>query len=302
MFKISVLVVFVAAAFAQPGRIVMSGSATLSSGVMVRYKSMLVSTAVSPYNMGLGLGEGGAGGRRNEFHRVMVDGRSGSYFGYDLEIGAGDETNGYVVTFKPPSQESTLLPRLARGRSLKPAPLPAYPPPMVVHNGETIALDLMVSPDGKQKLTDYIEILAHQPIPPPATTTAEPQDFTLDDGPVVFDIEAITIMVQGQKYTGNHGFTGKRGSTFWIAFPGAGRYVLSLAAHEGFAKAGAIRDNVISFADGGRDYEVRFLSPIAGGGKAWNLYMRHDSNWEPKPNQQNMVNMGTDRLENLLPK
>jgi hypothetical protein len=36
--------------------------------------------------------------------------------------------------------------------------LPRYPDPVVVENGDTIALDLLVSPDGKRKIVDYLEI------------------------------------------------------------------------------------------------------------------------------------------------
>jgi hypothetical protein len=173
---------------------------------------------------------------------------------------------------------------------------------MVVHDGDTIALDLMVSPDGRQRVTDYIEIYAKKPEPKPAMTTIEPRDFTVDDGPVTFDPMLYTIWIQGQKYSGNSGFSTKPGATFWIAFPGQGRYILSPVPQPGFILSGAIRDNVVTFRDGGREYEVRFLSAIAGAGKAWNLYMTHDPTYEPKPNQQNKISMGTDRLENLVPK
>ncbi|MBZ5582563.1 MAG: hypothetical protein LAQ30_10240 [Acidobacteriia bacterium] len=299
MFKISVLCLFAAAAAAQqPGRQIMAGSATLKSGVFIRYRAILASTGASPDDFGRGLGEGGiVGGAADGIRREMVDRSTGSYFGYDLAIGPGDEKNGYLVTFRPLPE----IQRRGQGTALKLLPIPKYPPPMIVHDGDTIALDLMASPDGKQKLTDYIEILSHEPEPRAATTTADPRDFTLDDGPVRFDAERITVWTNGQKYSGLFGFTGKDGATFWIAFPGQGRYILSLARHDGFTLSGTIRDNVASFRDGGQEYELRFLSPIAGAGKAWRLYIMHDPTYQPWPNQRNMIFMGTDRLENLLP-
>ena len=36
--------------------------------------------------------------------------------------------------------------------------LPEYPPPLIVELGDTIALDLLVSSDGQQKVVDYLEI------------------------------------------------------------------------------------------------------------------------------------------------
>jgi len=139
------------------------------------------------------------------------------------------------------------------------------------------------------------------PEPRPATTTAEPRDFTVDDGPVAFEIPQMTIWINGQKYQGAAGATGKPGATFWLAFPGQGRYVLSLTPHDGFTRSGTIRDNVISFEDEGQLYEVRFMKPIAGIGKAWNLYVLHDLTYQPPPNQTSSIYAGVDRLEDLLP-
>lgn len=236
-------------------------------------------------------------GAADGIRREMVDRSTGSYFGYDLVVGPGDEKNGYLITFRSLPE----IHRIGQGTALKLLPIPKYPPPMIVHDSDTIALDLMASPDGKQKLTDYIEIFSHEPEPKAATTTADPRDFTLDDGPVRFDAERITVWTNGQKYSGLFGFTGKDGATFWIAFPGQGRYILSLARHDGFNLSGTVRDNVASFRDGGQEYELRFLSPIAGAEKAWRLYTMHDPTYRRLPNQQNMISMGTGRLENLLP-
>jgi hypothetical protein len=87
----------------------------------------------------------------------------------------------------------------------------------------------------------------------------------------------------------------------WIAFPGQVRYVLSLASHPGFAKEGKIRDHAIAFHEGGRQFEVRLARTIAGGGHAWNLYVRHDPGFQPRPAVADAVIVGTGRLENLLP-
>ena len=315
MLKTSLLCLLAAVALAQtdtpihlaPGfhgrqRVIMSGTGTMTkSGVGIRYKTVLVWTGVPPDNFGRLLG-GGISVDDNGIHRVMVDSRYGSYFGYDIAISEGDSSNGHLATFLPPSHVDHLLERIAGNTSLRLTPLPTYPPPQIVHDGDIIELDLMVSPDGKQTLIDHIEILSHQPVPSGARTAAEPRDFTVDDGPVTFDATQFTIWKQGQQIPESWGFTARPGATFWISFPGQGRYILSLTPHDGFTKSGAIRDNVMSFEIAGQEYEVRFMSPIAGAGKAWNLYMLHDVTYEPSQHQQKIVNIGTDRLENLLPK
>lgn len=84
----------------------------------------------------------------------------------------------------------------------------------------------------------------------------------------------MSVWVDGKKWQGTAGTTGKPGATFWVAIPGAGRYILSLISHAGARKGGVVRDYVLAFEDGGDSYEVRLGGPVAGAGKAWNLYWR----------------------------
>ena len=299
MIRTSLLLVFAAAALAQTdrlaslgcGREVISGAGILETGLGIRYRTVL-----TPADASLGsFGEGGMGGIAagvKGFRRSMVDRSSGTYFGYDLTIAASGNGNTYLATFQPLGDKSY-------SGTLRPLPLPKYPAPQVVRDGDIIELDLMVSPDGKQRLTDYIEIQARVSEPAAATTTAEPRDFSLDDGLVKVDSWRMTIWIDGQKSQGISGFTGKPGATFWIAPPGQGRYILSLTPREGFVKSGAIRDNVIGFEGGGQQYEIRFMTPIAGAGKAWNLYVLHDQTYQSR--LSNGTSVGVDRLENLLP-
>jgi len=291
MFKTSLFFVFIAVALAQSdsldgmpgsGRQLMSGTAVSNSGLGIRYRTFLNPADASLVSFGGGVISG-----PNAFHRYMAD-KGGAYFGYDLVIALGDSANSYVATFQP----------LSVGRRV--TPLPQYPAPQVVREGDIIELDLMVSPDGKQRLTDYIEILGRVPESAPAVTTAEPRDFTLDDGPVKVDASRMSIWINGQKFQGKVGFTKKSGATFWIVLPEQGRYVLSLIPQEGFVKSGTVRDNVISFEAGGQQCELRLMSPIAGAGKAWNLHVLHDQAF--RWTRSNEIAVGVDRLENLLPR
>ncbi len=72
-------------------------------------------------------------------------------------------------------------------------------------------------------------------------------------------------------------------STFWTVFPDHRRYILSLVSHDGFSKSRVVRDHVISFRDDGQEDEIRFMRPVAGSGKAWNLYVFDDATYEPNP-------------------
>lgn len=314
MCKISLLYLLTAlAVWGQTGdsgrstRKIMSGSASLSEKVSVRYKSVLSWATSATSDPGRGLGAGGVavGGEHgsNTIHRVMTDKIKAIYFGYDLTVGPGDPSNGYLVTFAPVTRPEVLLNQVG-GSPFTMVQLPRYPAPQVVHLGDTIVLDLMASADGTAKLTDFLEFYEREPEPAAAKTPADQaRDFTIDDGPVKFDSRSLTIWNQGQQMRDGWTFWPKDGATFWIAFPGQGRYLLSLSPHEGMVKAGTIRDNVISFEADGQEYEVRFLSAIAGDGKAWNLYMLHDPAYQvADKTMRKSIALGTGRLVDLLPK
>jgi hypothetical protein len=222
----------------------------------------------------------------------MMDKATNAIIGYDLLAEPAGAPDRFLVRI----ESLTKQPR--EGRL---APLPKYPPPQIVKEGDTIALDLLVSPDGKQKLVDYITI-ARKLEPWPVKATVPARDFTLDDGPLVLKFQnPMSFYVDGRQLHGGVAFTVMQsGATIWLAPPNRGRYILSLAPHEGFEKAGEIRDHVISFHDGGEQYEYRAGTPILGAGKAWNLYVRHDPRYQPKPTNEPTVFGGVDRMENLL--
>ena len=265
---------------------IMGGAGTLKSGITIQFATY----AIPGGGWGAGYGRGGIDVGTDTLHRSVVDSAGGSYFGYDLTF-ASDAAGGYQAVFRPLSR----VPASSR------LTVPKFPAPQPVHDGDTIALDLMVRPDGTQRIVDYIRISLRPPEPAPPVTTAEPGDFTLDDGAVTYDAAFMTIWVDGHRETATAGFTQKPGATFWITFPGQGRYILSLLPHPGSAKTGVVRDNVLAFQDGGRKYEVRFMSPIAGAGKAWNLYVARDASARSQPQSPGMIRCGVDRWENLAP-
>jgi hypothetical protein len=270
----------------------MSGNATVSSGALLDFRSVLRPPAASLK----GLGAGGifTDSGRNVVHRYMIDESAKTYFGYDILIGIPDSAGSFLVTF----QALTQTERIEEIAGLRPAATPAFPAPQFMRDGEAIELDLMVSPDGTNRLTDVIAIESRRTRPPAAQTTVPPRDYSIDDGPITFDVSRYSLWRQGKEV--NSGFTGKPGYTLWLIVPGEARYILSLIPHEGFRKQGTIRDNVAAFEDSGRTYELRFRSPVAGAGKAWNLYVMRAS--EKPSGIPAQISFGTDRIENLLPR
>ena len=279
-------------------------------GLSVRFRAVVDPPLVNPQDLKLGWGVFKLQTKgQNVWHRFVTDKVNQQYFGYDLTVDPGAFPGQYRVTFSPLS----IGPDQLQPSDLSPVPLPKYPEPQTIMPGDTVAVDLLVSPDGKRKIVDYIEFLFGVPAdPPPATSTGASKDYTLDDGPLNFDFVGF-VFINGQKFQGRTRFFKKSGVTLWFSFPGQGRYILSLAPHDGFSKIGVVRDHVVSFQANGQQYEIRMGSPVVGSGGAWNLYGLYDPLYKPGADEQTpmpdgmptgtvTVLGGTDRLENLLPK
>jgi hypothetical protein len=230
-------------------------------------------------------------------NRYVIDKVHHRYFGYDISAEATSVAGQYRVTVAP----LTWIPPKDQG-PLVPLLLPKYPDPQIMNESDTLQLDLLTTSDGKQKVADYIQV-GKKPDPqepPAATSKGLAKDYTPDDGPIKFNFDNYAIWIGGEKHLSSATYS-QPGATVWFYYPGQGRYILSLAPHEGFSKAGEIRDNVISFEAGGRQIEIRTMKSIIGDSPgAWNLYALHDPAFQPK--NADSVQFGTDRLENLLPK
>ncbi len=281
-----------AVAQAQPGWL-MGFSGTLSNGVEVKF-----STFADPpfkWSQPLKIGLGGIHTGSDRIHRFMVDRAGKSYFGYDLAA-APTDANHYRVTILPLTPTQDLAGYI-------PIALPRIPAPQTVQEGDKIALDLLVSADGSQKIVDYIQVSMKKrpPASVPAPSSAV-RDYTLDDGPLKFAMDGQhDIFINGQPQPGL-ALTMKSGSTLWFYFPGWGRYVLSLEPRigYGFQAAGTIQDNVIRFQADGNRYEIRFPAPLLSGGGTYRLYVLRDPEYRPANGAERMILGGIDRLENLV--
>jgi hypothetical protein len=238
----------------------------------------------------------------NTLHRLLVDRNSRSYIGYDLIV-SGDAASGYRAEFRALSNAAEMLRTFAAGLTLNPVTPPTYPAAQQVRRGEAIALDVMVSGDGQRKIVDYLRFSPPQTADlPPATSTIAARDMTVDDEPLNLSVESVasaTVLIGGEKFAGRIGFVDGNGGTPWVAIPGFGRYILALAPHPGFVPAGTIREHVIAFHDGTRQFEVRLGNPIVAAGHAWNLYVYHDAAFVPLAATDAVV-VGKGRLEGLL--
>jgi hypothetical protein len=297
------LLLVIAAAAAAQTRNMGTGMATLNSGVTLRYKTVIEPALTSSAFRTMGGGAFGTSG--DSMDHAVYDRVAQQYFGYEMTIHPGNDPGTRRVMFGPVNgaRLQTALKAVAGDLPLNAAPAPLFPAPQIVHSGDTIAMDLMISPDGRERMVDYIQFSFGQTPKPPAAATATPQDFTIDDGPLNLALDQAEAFIDGQKFKGYVVvYASRGGATMWFYFPGQGRYLLSLIPHEGFAKAGVARATNMTFSADGHDYEIRVTDPVAGTEKAWNLYVMHDAAYLPRPTLVNAVVGSADRLENLLPK
>jgi hypothetical protein len=230
-------------------------------------------------------------------HRFVIDAANHTYFGYDLyaEPLAGtlhcrvailpltsvlvDDSQHAVSRGSASASAGGGKPIQVDG-SYRPVLLPGYPGPQVVSNGDTIALDLLISPDGLRKVVDYIDLSCKAPDGVPESLAA--RDVSLDD--VEMHISDPSRSVNGTHVSGSGRGAVMSGSLMWVYFPGKGRFILSIVPRrsQGFVRGGTIRDNVISFRFGSDRYEVKSAATILGTGRTWNLYVLRDSSFEPK--------------------
>jgi hypothetical protein len=335
VIKASLLIVFAVAAAAQSQtkttqRPFAQGIDDLDSGVTVSTKTVIEPLMRDSSFQSLGSAWHTS---ENTTRHMVYDAGSNSYFGYEMAVSGKPGDTRLQVSFGPLTVTAVVRkdleafgsPGLLNGPGgasgpPNPAPLPKFPPPQTVHEGDTIALDLMVSKDGRERMVDYIKF-----------TTPQAHDFSIDDMQFNYWIDppkdassgaAIDVLINGQKTSSkvatlaSHG-----GATFWFYFPGQGRYILSLAPHNGFVKAGTLHGARIAFHADGRDYAVR-VKPredgqlccilgsmdnrdgediIAKADKAWNLYVLHDAGYRPEKALADSVVGSVDRLEKLWP-
>ncbi|MBV9083070.1 MAG: DUF1311 domain-containing protein [Acidobacteriaceae bacterium] len=154
MKRISITLLFAVSGVAR-GEWTSSGY-TQSNGIAVFVESKLEPANPKPagsFGGGLqSLKRGQPGMKRYIYERNTLE-----YFGYDLAVEPLEHTGEYKVTFSPLSLTPEEM-RLPDPPAWKVLPSPVFPTPQIVHEGDTIAIDLFENPSTGQKLVDYIRV------------------------------------------------------------------------------------------------------------------------------------------------
>jgi hypothetical protein len=168
-------------------------------------------------------------------------------------------------------------------------PLPAIPDPRLIHDGETISIDLFVEDSTGRKLIDDIRINPPGTRIPGAIPTANRATPSIS-GPAhdFAAVDAELLLVQplvslNRRLQDTVSPPNVHGLLVWLYLPDHGRYVLSLLPRSalGFKKAGEVRGGLISFSVDGDSIRLECPNRIGPGDAAYNLYVLRDKDWEP---------------------
>jgi len=201
----------------------------------------------SEFPMGQGYGVGGIVDGP-VLHRFFWMGSR--YFGYDVEVQSAG-TKKFRLLIQPLSVDWEMLGRSGPRGFKTPAPLPQYPAPQVVDEGDEILLDLAENPATGQKIVDHV-VLRYQRSP----SQNAPHDLQV--GEIPLSLSKPTLLVDG-RVAGAQARTRGNGPILAVPVQDQGWAYLSIEPHTGYAfqKAGTISGSRVQFSAGGHQYELR---------------------------------------------
>jgi hypothetical protein len=150
------------------------------------------------------------------------------------------------------------------------------PVPQIVHDGETLALDLAADARSGRKLVDYIRIGTGvmKPRQEPA------RDVYAEDAEL--SITEPRLRVNGKEQPASSLTAPLSAPVVWVDIPGQGRYLLSFKPRtdQGFQRAGEVIGNSLVFSSGGNIFRIESADRIANGSATYNIYVRQDPGGE----------------------
>jgi hypothetical protein len=267
--------VFILAAFATVRAQQMRSAIWTTDRFVLRYRTML--EPPRPGSPELKIGGGGSDDSTTN-HRILTDTQQKKYFGYDLQVDplAGGR---FSLTFKPLTLTSENLHFFGIDNMWSQIPLPSYPASIQVNDGETIALDLLINPSSGQKIVEYITVSSPWKS---STIAASARDLQIDD--VHMSLNSPRLNIKGKRWDWNGGDAHgeANGPILWIYVPDRGRFLLSFVHHDGYRKAGEVRDKNMTFSWNNETYEVQTQGKILPGGGPWTLYVNQDAGYRPE--------------------
>jgi hypothetical protein len=209
-------------------------------------------------------------GRPVIFHRFLTDPASKTYIGYDVEVEPMEKIGSARLRFRPFSLRADQLPKEYHAADYQALAPPLFPAE-TFQSGQTIAVDVLVSPTTGQKIVDYLEV-SYEPIRMPSK--AEPRDFQVSD--VILHITAPSLRVNDVAIQpAIVACQSVARKLVWLSVPAHGRFLLSLCPFAGypFQKAGVVSGFGLSFLWNGDRFEWLTREAATESSGNWNLYV-----------------------------
>jgi hypothetical protein len=262
-----------------------ASSVTLTSDYTLRYRTLF------PAGRGREFGTFVSGDAKGE-HRIFFDTKTGLFYGYDVRLTRSGSAPGFLLTLGPfsPEAERQLRATWARLCPGCPDPRPVssagqhFPPPHVVVPGDKIVVDLLADEKSGAIVSEEIAVVSKEALPRESAA----RDFRVED--VEMQILEPALFVDGHAQCKDEKTGYVSGDVVWLKLPGHGRAFFSLVPHPGYAfeKIGAVAGNKLGATIDGTRYEWITRAPIVTPEappyvdvRTWNLWVLHDSGFEP---------------------
>jgi len=234
-------------------------------------------------------------------HRVWVDKKAGTYFGYDLHIEPMPNGKTFRLSFGTLSVPLDPLSNSAgvgaRARSSNGTGSPSvtefrqlgtmrFPDPLEIEDGDTVSLDVLINPQTGVKLIDLITVSSNGQSANTSRVIGQPHEFRLED--IAMTVQRPQVLINGKLAAGDEsGVLSCSGELLYFYLKGRGRFVFSIKPHDdyGFQKIGEIKNNKISFTVDGDYYEWISTAPIITIGGNWTMWVLHDTDYRPDEHQ-----------------
>ena len=198
----------------------------------------------------------------------------------------------YEIRIKPQKQQRqfevklrsvTSTPQVAKEWGVDPARVQSsflrnYEVPIIVDNGDTLAIEVMQNPRTSVKLVDYFLISDH-PVPEVENNrqTLAKQARVLTTEDIELSLFGFEVRKNGKSIFKSGG--GIRGRFIWLDMPDTGRFIFSLTPNSeaaGFSKAAYVTSQQISFTHGADQYDLITNEPIIHASGVYDLWMLFD--------------------------
>lgn len=236
--------------------------------------------------------------KRNIVHRVLIDEKSGLYFGYDFEIEPASAQNMFKISVKPLSIE----PRKQKINlnSYIPSPLLKGLDSMFMKEGEAAMLYLLENMQTKVRIIDLIKVTRNTssdvelPSSGSGLNKLPPTDSTSSAGAARdFTPDAIeTKLINAKLYINDkrilnsvkETYIAGAGEFLYLYVKGKGRFIFSLVPRQNykFKKIGVAENNEISFTIDNTNYRLTSDIPILELSGRWNIWVLHEPEYTPK--------------------